>query len=75
MFLPLMIHQKMKFASFSQALLITSEEIEPASFLLRTPPGTPDMTEVNAVNAPEAFEALTLLAICLNLLASLLELL
>ena len=33
------------------------------------------MTETNAVNAPEAFEALTLLAIRLNLLASLLELL
>ncbi len=75
MFLTLMIHQKMKFASFSQALLITSEEIGPASFRLRTPPGTPDMTETNDVNAPEAFEALTLLAIRLNLLASLLELL
>lgn len=75
MFLNLMVHQKMKFASFSQALLITSEEIEPASFRLRTSPGTPDMTEVNAANAPEAFEALTLVAIRLNLLASLLELL
>ena len=51
MFLNLIIRQKMKFASFSQALLITSEEIKPASFRLRTLPGTPDMTEVNAANA------------------------
>ena len=75
MFLNLIIRQKMKFASFSQALLFTSEEIKPASFRLRTLPGTPDMTEVNAANAPDVFEALTLVAICLNLLASLLELL